>query len=160
MCGPSEKIGLILVHGIGEQGRFEHLENHARPIIEAFRRRPGTTVSVEILPASDATYRSTCSSWSSDPSVRIGVATDTSYKEILLHEVWWADVNEPYSLAKQLRFWLWGLSIWAIPKKSESDSPGYRAMTPPVVPGGKCSRLIFDCNFGEAVWKFDWRIRS
>jgi len=25
---------------------------------------------------------------------------------------------------------------------------------------GKCSRLIFDCNFGEVVWKFDWRIRS
>jgi len=24
----------------------------------------------------------------------------------------------------------------------------------------KCSRLIFDCNFGEVVWKFDWRIRS
>jgi hypothetical protein len=27
---------------------------------------------------------------------------------LLVHEVWWADVNEPYSLAKQFRFWLWG----------------------------------------------------
>jgi hypothetical protein len=23
-----------------------------------------------------------------------------------------------------------------------------------------CSRLFFDCNFGEVVWKFDRRIRS
>jgi hypothetical protein len=25
---------------------------------------------------------------------------------------------------------------------------------------GNCSRPVFGCDFGEVVWKFDWRIRS
>jgi hypothetical protein len=37
----------------------------------------------------------------------------------------------------------------------------FNAIPPSQVPvNGNCSRLFFDCNFGEVVWKFDRRIRS
>jgi hypothetical protein len=67
--------------------------------------------------------------------VRIGVKEAGRYQEIFLHEAWWADVNEPYSIAKQFRFWLWGLSVWMYPRKDGSTSSGFQAMTDPVVPG-------------------------
>ncbi|MEA2841148.1 MAG: hypothetical protein QOF41_2478 [Methylobacteriaceae bacterium] len=66
--------------------------------------------------------------------MRVGLRDKIGYREILLHEVWWADVNEPYSIAKQVRFWLWGLSIWSYPRKTDSDAPGFAAMIKPVIP--------------------------
>lgn len=30
-----ERIGVVLVHGIGEQGRFEHLSNEVRDLLAA-----------------------------------------------------------------------------------------------------------------------------
>jgi hypothetical protein len=49
--------------------------------------------------------------------------------------VWWADVNERYSIAKQLRFWWWGLTVWAFPARPEAgELPGAIRMVPPVAP--------------------------
>jgi hypothetical protein len=47
---PIEKIGVILVHGIGEQRRFEHLESECRKIVNSIfarygRRRRDVTIS-------------------------------------------------------------------------------------------------------------------
>jgi hypothetical protein len=138
-----ETIGVILVHGIGEQRRFEHLESQGRLLIEAFRRLPDTQISVEILQAPGGVHYAEQNTWASSPSVRIGLKDPRGYREILLHEVWWADVNEPYSLAKQFRFWLWGLSVWSYPRKATSCAPGFEAMIAPVVPGlGAKRRLL------------------
>jgi hypothetical protein len=40
MVDVAERIGIVLVHGIGEQRRFEHLEGEARLLIDALERRP------------------------------------------------------------------------------------------------------------------------
>lgn len=147
MLEPTERIGIILVHGIGEQRRFEHLEGQGRLLADAMRRRKGAEVTVDILGSPGASYRSEQNSWASSPSVRIGVKEDGSYREFFLHEVWWADVNEPYSIAKQLRFWLWGLSVWLYPRKDGSTSSGFKAMTDPVVPGlGRRRKFIVRCE--------------
>jgi hypothetical protein len=45
--GPKH-IGIVLVHGIGEQRRFEHLDWQGRDIIRAIARQPGVDVTVEI----------------------------------------------------------------------------------------------------------------
>ena len=91
---PQERIGLILVHGIGEQRRFEHLEGEARKFIDALRRRPNTTVTVDILAANVGTFLAEQNSWAAGPSLRIGVDDGAGYREFFLHEVWWADINE------------------------------------------------------------------
>jgi hypothetical protein len=143
MVAVTERIGIILVHGIGEQRRFEHLEGQGRLLVDALRRRRGAEVTVDILSATGASYRSEQNTWGSSPSVRIGVKEAGQYQDIFLHEVWWADVNEPYSIAKQLRFWLWGLSVWMYPRKDSSTSSGFLAMTDPVIPGfGSCRKII------------------
>jgi hypothetical protein len=143
----TERIGVILVHGIGEQKRFEHLEGQGRLLLDALRRRPGAEVTVDILGSPGASYRSEHNTWASSPSVRIGVREAGEYRELFLHEVWWADVNEPYSIAKQFRFWLWGLSVWNYPRKDSSTSSGFQAMTDPVIPGyGWRRKIIVRCQ--------------
>jgi hypothetical protein len=108
------EIGLILVHGIGEQGRFEHLDGHIRGIIQGIQRT-GAEVSVEIMSATAASFQAVQDSWHAGPhaTLRLFVRSpEDGDIHINVHEVWWADVNERYSLMKQLRFWLWGLSVW------------------------------------------------
>jgi len=59
---------------------------------------------------------------------------------IEFHEVWWADVNEPYSLTKQLRFWAWSLALWTYPSKFGSTRPSAYARQNPAPPGGEARR--------------------
>lgn len=39
-----ERVGIVLVHGIGEQRRFEHLDGQGREIIQALRQQEGLAV--------------------------------------------------------------------------------------------------------------------
>jgi hypothetical protein len=135
-----DHVGLILVHGIGEQKRFAHLDSELRGIIKGIQRRPSARVTVEILGGGAATYNAEQDTWASgeDPSARITVLEGGRETLINVHEVWWADVNEPYSLAKQVRFWLWGLSVWNFPGSDDrADLPSFHdAMLTPVTPDG------------------------
>ncbi len=137
---PRQRIGIIYVHGIGEQRRFEHLDAQLRPLIDAIRRRRGRPrMTAEIVGAATSALRADQDSWTAQPDapVRIFVDDGTGGTEIFCHEVWWADVNEPYSLMKEMRFWFWGLSVWALPRKLRSRLPGAVAvMRTPEFPGG------------------------
>lgn len=128
----AEQIGIVMVHGIGEQGRFEHLDAHIRGIIKALRRT-GATVSVEIKGGSTAAFQAMQDSWATGPhpALRLLVRGNGPDVDINVHEVWWADVNEGYSVAKQFRFWLWGLAIWARPGLSHTGLPTHDTMFPP-----------------------------
>jgi hypothetical protein len=132
-------IGLILVHGIGEQRRFTHLDTEIRGIIAALQRRPGASVTTEILGGPASTFNAEQDTWAAGdtPSARITVIEPDGITYINVHEVWWADVNEPYSLAKQVRFWLWGLSVWNFPEsKDRPDLAAFQqAMLVPAPPG-------------------------
>jgi len=39
-----EQVGLVMVHGIGEQGRFEHLDGHTH--VRGDHEQPGGSVPV------------------------------------------------------------------------------------------------------------------
>jgi hypothetical protein len=142
-----DRVGVILVHGIGEQKRFSHLDSEIRSIIHGLQERPAARVTVEILSGPAATYNAEQDTWAagSDPSARITVLEGGSETEINLHEVWWADVNEPYSLAKQVRFWLWGLSVWSFPgSEDRPDLAAFKnAMLIPVAPGRNLLKKLF-----------------
>jgi hypothetical protein len=119
-----ERVGIVLVHGIGEQRRFEHLEGQVRGLIESLKARPGARVHVEILGGPGAAYFAEQATWHGGPEgvVRITVREPGRRETHLhLHEVWWADVNESYTLTKQLRFWLWGLAVWNYPGSRDTD---------------------------------------
>jgi hypothetical protein len=128
-----EKVGVILVRGIGEQRRFEHLDGQSRFLIDALHglRDQGIvkSASVDITPSDGAEFHAEQDSWTAgrEASVEIVVHHDLDgplrETRLLVHEVWWADINEPYSLAKQARFWLWGLAMWAHPGKQVSTKP-------------------------------------
>ena len=152
----SERIGIVLVHGIGEHRRFEHLDGELRPLIRALVRRSNANpadddpaasrnVTVEIIGGGEATLHADQDTWStaSGAPVRILVRDGSVTKHIHVHEVWWADVNEPYSFWKQVRFWAWGLSIWNVPPKPEFDLPGAEAtMALPQFPEGEAENPI------------------
>jgi hypothetical protein len=143
---PGPTIGVILVHGIGEQRRFEHLDGQARYLIKALPRLGEVEgVSVDIAPSNAGAFQAEHDTWAggAQPSVRIAVrhrlGTDLYESRILIHEVWWADVNERYSIAKQFRFWLWALAIWNYPHKLGTRHVTAARQAIPVIPGKKRS---------------------
>jgi hypothetical protein len=139
-----ERIGVVLVHGIGEQKRFEHLDAQVREIVRGLVAREGggqpSQVTVEIVGAGFASFGAEHDTWASgdQATARVVVrdAVTTKVVHIHVHEVWWADVNEPISLAKQIRFWMWGLVIAFIPMKRHSTFASARASRDPIAPGG------------------------
>ena len=130
-----EQVGVIVVHGIGDQRRFEHIDSQARYIVSALRARSGSKVTVDILGAESAAFQAQQDSWGAQETVRVMVSDAMSGKRVQLnfHEVWWADVNEPYSLFKQLRFWRWGLTVWLYPDKPGSTLATTASVRTPVV---------------------------
>src|SRR5438270_475410 len=59
----AERIGIIFVHGIGEQRRFSHLDGEVRPLIDALLRRPAKT-TIEISAGSASTLLADQDTWS------------------------------------------------------------------------------------------------
>lgn len=127
------EVGVIVVHGIGEQGRFEHLDSQVRGLVNALRRRPGAAVTVEINGSDSAAFHATQAAWKTGPggAIRIVVRDGAAVTHIHVHEVWWADVNESYSVWKQVRFWAWGLSVWNYPAHAQADLPTGGSVFPP-----------------------------
>lgn len=149
-AGTEQNIGVILVHGIGDHKRFQHLEGSIRPLIDAIARRElaldatrpngeSHNVTVEIIGGGVAALHAEQDSWSTDSApVRVVVKEQGVTKHIHVHEVWWADVNEPYTLWKQIGFWGWGLSVWNVARHQDFDLPGAKAtMALPEFPSGK-----------------------
>lgn len=127
---PVEKVGVIIVHGIGEQRRFEFLESETRKLVDAIiakfgkRRRDITTT---LTTGSGDAYLGAQSSWESGSAAPLRTLVELEDKKIVdieFHEVWWADINEALTLGKQFRFWLWGLSLAGIATHNEQFLPG------------------------------------
>jgi hypothetical protein len=136
------RVGVLVVHGIGEQRRFEHLDGQVRDIVKALRDRPGAEVTVDVASTQFATFRSEQDTWDAGATVRVLVRDPKAGNDIDIrfHEVWWADVNEPYSVFKQIRFWAWGLAIWAYPRKEASNFSNARDVYPPRAPTERSAR--------------------
>jgi hypothetical protein len=123
-----QKVGLLLVHGIGEQRRFEHLSNEVRQLVLALQDKVGDEkrVSVQARTSRDGAYGAEHETWLAerDAPIRIDVHDNTRHVQICVHEVWWADLDEQTTLRSQVRFWLWGLSLWLVKRFDKSKLPG------------------------------------
>ena len=138
---PPQRVGLVLVHGIGEQRRFQHLDSQLRDLLRALGKL-GHHATVDINGSGSAAFHAEQDTWNAGPgasvvvSLRSRTPSDPVTHELHVHEVWWADINEPYSIAKQVRFWFWGLAVWAGLGKRGTSLAGANEVEPPMVGAG------------------------
>jgi hypothetical protein len=114
-----ERVGIVVVHGIGEQRRFEFLEEVVRNITFSLESDLGkSNVRVIVNTDDDAAYRAEQQTWKGEEvATAIIEVVDKNGKHINLEfrEVWWSDLDEPNSFRTFLGFWCWGLSLWSKP---------------------------------------------
>ena len=121
MCN-ERNIGILVVHGIGDQKQFDCLKGVAQSIVDSLQSEINNgycEVSVDINYATTGTFQSLHPAWQDGEKAPINVRIKFSgYKYIYnlhLREVWWADLDRPQNFGKFIKFWFWGLSLWAIP---------------------------------------------
>jgi hypothetical protein len=119
-----EKIGILLVHGIGKQGRFEHIDEVARNFIMSLA--PSNEISVNVKNSMLGEFKSKQQTWSKgkDGTVIVSVCCHNSEKKYELHfrEVWWSYLGEPTNLKSVFNFWRWGISFWMDPFPREKNN--------------------------------------
>jgi len=142
-----QTIGLLFVHGIGEQDRFEHLSSSVREFAELIRTNlPHTRVSVV-----DRTRDWPLQPGQPDIASRAPITLSVQPKDGMetrfeCHEVWWADLGTRSSLAETARFWLWGLGQWGAAIYQELDFSRTRNDHKPIVvmPVSAAGRIVVE----------------
>lgn len=122
-----ERVGLLFVHGIGEQGRWDHLRQSVVELAELLRLFSGAKANVAISDRTDA--------WADEPgepSLDAPAPITLHWRQspeaggraidFECHEVWWADLGMRTGLIDSIRFWVWGLGQWAAPVYMELDA--------------------------------------
>jgi hypothetical protein len=140
------RIGVLLVHGIGEQHRFEHLKTEARNIARAIRAQldPEDSVRVVVRTSLNTSEDADQEIWKAENEAPVfieiqeGSGQDRKVTEIHFDEVWWADLDEPTTIPTAISFWCWGLSLWTnngYKEVKKEDLPLHRPkMRPPREP--------------------------
>ena len=125
-----QRVGVLVVHGIGEQCQFEHLEEVVRNIASALQADSSIlNVQVNINVSKDAPYRAKQQTWRGEGTATAIIEViekNTKQTNLEFREVWWSDLDEPNSVKTFLSFWRWGLSLWTKPRydrRSDTASP-------------------------------------
>ena len=138
MAAKIEDIGLLLVHGIGEQKRLEHLRCTAGDIASYVAETPNLhRLSVNDVSDSEGLI-----------VIDVQFADDGGterHVRLNCREVWWADLGASGGLGAQVLFWFWGLGQWAAEVKFIGKSlsnttelmyvPHFKGDTPGKPPG-------------------------
>jgi hypothetical protein len=109
-------VGLLVVHGIGEQKRFETARQLARAILAGLEARAdGARFSLIDRTSNPNEIPINCPRIDREGSpfmiaCRAKGSQDVTY--LHLDEVWWADLGAPATIREQIRFWTWGLGQW------------------------------------------------
>ena len=127
-----ERIGILVVHGIGEQKECEHRDAVARSLVQAWQKQHGRSNVIQLGKPPVK---------SGEPVkvvIRKGANAGTMVK-VDIREVYWGDADEnPQSSGQRfghsLGFWRWGLSQWAVKRYSRSALTGAKGMCEPVPP--------------------------
>ena len=107
-----KRIGILVVHGVGEQTRFEHLEEIASNLYKALAKDPQRKVHVQIRRGDQVSRHSPMESWREMPAlVRWWCPAAQEWVEAHVREVHWADLDMPPTLENWLQFVGWALSV-------------------------------------------------
>lgn len=110
MAEAVEEVGLLLVHGMGEQRRQEHLKTTARELA-SYIAQSNDLIGLSIADVTEEP----------DGQVRAPIVIDAEYRgeggprrvRLHLHEAWWADLGIKGGFLEHVKFWFWGLGQWA-----------------------------------------------
>lgn len=124
----TKRIGLLVVHGMGEQKPGDHLENVVRNFLASWEGSIGTCYEVRDI--SVRGKRRTCGAHTCGGGSCNEPAPDTPCKcpecapavvrvslkdgqnlDLHCHEVWWADLGQRRGLRHAVRFWGWVCSV-------------------------------------------------
>ena len=129
----AKRIGVLVVHGMGEQKEFEHRDSVARSLVQAWQKQKHgarNVVQVDSPPLQRG-----------EP-VKIVISDHGTGKtrNVEIREVYWGDADEnPQGSGQRLihsvLFWRWALSQWALKRYSRSELTGASEMCEPVPPG-------------------------
>lgn len=98
---PDERIGILLIHGIGDQRQHEFLQNAAEHFIKTAALAYGPdNIHVEMYPGLGG---------QSPLSLTLRADGRTTHFE--LHELWWRDLGERPKFSAIVKFWLWAISL-------------------------------------------------
>ena len=145
------RIGIVLVHGVGEQRRFDHLCAEVKNFVAALSTVPNLEVTVETRNTQDSEVGAANESWRADQDAPVKIHVKHELRgevlELAVHEVWWADLDDKETLWNRFKFWLWGLGFWGVKKFSTATLQGGQLdMQPPRFPrlewGGEVAREI------------------
>jgi hypothetical protein len=107
------RIGLLLVHGVGDQARFEHLQNVADQIVKSLVAIHGADCVNVVMPGLEG----------APVSIKI-CGSDGVTDRLDLHEMWWRDLGQKQTFSAILRFWWWAASLAGTSGYFEDPSPG------------------------------------
>lgn len=112
-------IGILVVHGMGEQQKAEHLIAVAQSLVRAWQCMYGRSNVLELCSSRENEQESSCKQSGTGRTVTVLIKSDhgTNETKVELKEVYWADLDENpqgswNQFRHQLTFWCWGLSLW------------------------------------------------
>jgi hypothetical protein len=97
-----DRIGLLVVHGIGDQSKYEFLQSVGQALVKnsviLFGKQ---NVAVELLPGLD-----------NKSDMSIVLKSDARNICVDISEVWWRDLGEETSIPRVVGFWFWAASFF------------------------------------------------
>lgn len=137
-----KRIGVIVVHGVGEQRRFEFLESIASNLYRALQegRNSRTFAQIQLKRGDQVPHLSEEESWSEAPAQLSWIDTNGEEVEVRFREVHWADLDMPYSWGHWIKLVAWSLGISGIKSYKRASKSG---MHDPDTVGIKERLLLF-----------------
>ena len=168
----TETIGILVVHGMGEQQPEEHLDTVAQYLVRAWQSKYGRSNVLELNSAHDRINESCSTEGGSRRTITILVKSNcATYREtkIEFKEVYWADLDEDpqgswNQLRHQIAFWCWAFSQWGRKRYKLNDTglPGSKGMCEPGPVGNGtmlCSRSkLFGVGVAFLLLGMSWEL--
>ncbi|MEA5509460.1 hypothetical protein VB715_06760 [Crocosphaera sp. UHCC 0190] len=144
----NERVGVLVVHGIGEQRKFETVEEIVRDVATALKADKTLKVRIIVNEQNTGAYAASQQTWQADDDkepVIIEIRDDqNNLTQLAFSEVWWADLGERTSLQTQMTFWGWGLSLWSRKQYADINLATSDQMSPPQDINGNKPQMDFN----------------
>jgi hypothetical protein len=128
-----ERIGVLLVHGIGTNTPNQFLVDQARKIAAAMSEEVASIAVISEPLIGDKVPDKYAVDYAAN-TVKVEAKTKgPAPRKLLLefNEVYWADLGEKPTLVNQVKFWFWALSMWALAARDYTRLPGFDGMYKP-----------------------------
>lgn len=129
----TRRLAVLVVHGVGEQTRFEHLESIASNLYKALHCDPKRRPHMQVRYGDQVPRHSVEESWQPSPAIVRWRSPDGVEIEAHFREVRWADLDLPYGWWRWLKFVGWALGMPGVRlfSKSAVGTPQQHGMCRP-----------------------------